>query len=161
MSTTWRQWLTRWKLNSLKMPDEILSREWTCTEDDRHAAWELAIELLTRITTQPLPDQDGDEKAALTSVYRLFDICRQLLREHGRDAMGFTLLTLAVLNQKVRPFTAKWHPKSESGAFESSDVCKEFRSELSEIRTTLVQFGGALAVMADAEDLNVLYPPPG
>lgn len=157
---TWKQWLTRWKLDSLEFPENILSGDWTLTEDDRRASWELVIELFTRITTQPLPDRDGDEKAALTSVYHLFGISRDLMRKHGRDAMTFSLLTLAMLNQKVRPFTAKWHRKSEAGEFDNAETCREFRKELGVLRELLAQFGGALAVMADAADLNRLYPPP-
>ena len=160
MNTTWRQWLTRWKLNRLDLPDAFLDQAIDCNEADAKAAWELAIELLTRITTQELPDRDGDEKAALTSVYKLFDITRQLLRKHGPEAMEFTKLVLPTINGVVRPFTAKWHRKSEAGEFDDPGTCKAFRKELDDLRKFLVQFGGALAEMAEAEELNALYPPP-
>lgn len=160
MNTTWRQWLNRWKLQQLNLPDTFLDQAIDCNDADAKASWELAIELLTRITTQELPDRDGDEKTALTSVYNLFEITRQLLRKHGPEAMEFTILVLPTINGVVRPFTAKWHRKSEAGEFEDPDTCKAFREELKKLRTFLVNFGGALAEMADTPELNELYPPP-
>ena len=41
---------------------------------DRDAAWELYIELVTRITTQSLDEDDGDEKSALDSIYKIFSL---------------------------------------------------------------------------------------
>ena len=38
-------------------------------QDDRNAAWESYVEMLTRIVTQPLPADVGDEQTALDSVY--------------------------------------------------------------------------------------------
>ena len=38
-------------------------------QDDRNAAWESYVEMLTRIVTQPLPADAGDEQTALDSVY--------------------------------------------------------------------------------------------
>ena len=32
--------------------------------------------------------------------------------------------TIIILNQKIRPFTAKWHKKSLNGAFENPKECK-------------------------------------
>ena len=45
--------------------------------DDKDAAWELYVEMLTRIVIQPLPAETGDEKAALDSVYSLFPTTRK------------------------------------------------------------------------------------
>ena len=83
--------------------------EWV--DDDRNAAWELYIELMTRIATQPLGKQDGDEKAALESVVSLFGITREILRRRGRKTVRFSKVAIPVLNQILRPFTAKWHRK--------------------------------------------------
>ena len=80
--------------------------------------WALYIELLTRITTQPLPTEHGDEETALDSVYSLFEITRAVIKEHGRDCINFTKIAIVVLNQVVRPFTAKWHRKNLAGDFE-------------------------------------------
>lgn len=36
---------------------------------DKDAAWELYVEMLTRIVTQPLPYDMGDDQTALDNVY--------------------------------------------------------------------------------------------
>src|SRR5437588_4982131 len=104
-----RKWLENWDLTKLKINLKVLEMEWEPQEKDREAAWELYIELLTRITTQPLPEKHGDEKTALDSVYNLFPMTREILKRKGRECEQFTKLAVVVLNQIVRPFTAKWH----------------------------------------------------
>lgn len=71
------------------------------------------VELLTRITMQPLSDEDGVEQTALDSIHALFEITRQTLKTHGRSCIEFTRIAVIVLNQVVRSFTAKWHRKSQ------------------------------------------------
>lgn len=65
----WRDWLDNWKMSSLKINVKFLEMEWKPEDGDKDAAWEMYIELITRITTQPLAENDGDEKTALDSVY--------------------------------------------------------------------------------------------
>ena len=114
----WSQWLENWDMTSLKISAPFLEMEWNPAEPDKDAAWELYIELLTRITTQPLSAEDGDEETALKSVYSLFDLTRSIIKSHGRDCKEFTKIAIVVLNQIIRPFTAKWHKQSLAGAFE-------------------------------------------
>lgn len=45
------------------------------------------VELLTCITTQPLPDEDGVEQTALDSIHALFGLTRQTLKDHGRSCI--------------------------------------------------------------------------
>ena len=49
----WAKWLENWDMTSLKISAPFLEMEWNPAEPDKDAAWELYIELLTRITTQP------------------------------------------------------------------------------------------------------------
>ena len=91
---------------------------------DKDAAWELYIEMLTRVVTQPLPSEAGDEKTALDSVYSLFSITRQILRQHGRGTVNFSKVAVPVLNQVVRPFTAKWHKESLASTFDHGEQTK-------------------------------------
>ena len=115
--------------------------EWAPQEKDKDAAWDMYIELLTRITTQRLSPDHGDEKTALESVYSLFGITRQVIRAHGRDCMNFTKIAIVILNQIIRPFTAKWHRLSLEGAFDNEDKCKRFQSELIELQNDLLNYG--------------------
>lgn len=151
-----RKWLENWDMTNLKINVGILEAEWQPQEKDREAAWELYIEMLTRIVTQPLPESDGDEKSALDSVHALFGITREILRRKGRDCVQFTKIAVIVLNQIVRPFTAKWHRKSLAGAFNDPNARKEFRDDLAELQVELRKYTKALADIADVEDLTAL-----
>lgn len=144
----------KWNLTGLKVKTPIMDLEWKPSDSDKDAAWDLYIELLTRITTQPLPDEDGVEQTALSSIYALFGITRQTLKEHGRSCVEFSRIAVIVLNQIVRPFTAKWHRRSENGAFQSHDECVEFRSELQALQIRLRNYTGMLAELANVEDLT-------
>ena len=139
-------------MTSLKVKAGILEMNFEPRDPDRRAAWELYVELLTRVATQPLPDQDGDEKTALDSVHDLFALTREILRKnYGADQ--FAKIAVVVLNQVVRPFTAKWHPLSIAGAFEKPKGRKEFRADLRELQEKLTCYTQMLANMAAVENL--------
>jgi hypothetical protein len=104
-------------MTSLKITLPFLEADWEPKQPDRDAAWELYIELLTRITTQALPRKHGDEKTALNSVHSLFPLTRDTIKRHGRGCIEFTKIAIVVLNQVVRPFTAKWHELSLEDGF--------------------------------------------
>jgi hypothetical protein len=152
----WSKWLENWDMTSLKIKASFLEMEWKPQDEDKAAAWELYIELLTRIATQPLDTAHGDEKTALDSVYTLFPITRQVLKNNTRNCTEFTKIAVVVLNQVVRPFTAKWHRLSLQGAFDDSEQCSEFRSELLILQSTLRKYTKMLADMAGVEDLTAL-----
>lgn len=152
----WRKWLENWDMTSLKVKTPFLEMEFNPVEADMDAAWELYVELLTRITTQPLCDKDGDEKTALSSIYSLFPTTRSIIKSHGRDCIEFTKISIIVLNQKIRPFTAKWHRVVEGGGFDDSEVCSSFRDELRDLQSMLKIYTRMLAEMAGVEDLTTL-----
>ena len=76
----WEKWLEKWDMTSLKIKTPFLDMEWKPQNEDKAAAWELYIELLTRITTQPLEQEDGDEEIALKSVYSIFPLTREVIK---------------------------------------------------------------------------------
>jgi hypothetical protein len=151
-----RDFLEQWGLSSLKIKLGFLEGEFTAHDADRAAAWELYIELLTRITAQYLSPEDGDEKAALDSVHAIFPLTREILRRQGSGCGEFAKLAIPVLNQMIRPFTAKWHRLSLVGAFQDRDRCCEFRDELGMLQPRLRNYTRALAAMAQVEDLTAL-----
>lgn len=143
-------------MTSLKVKAPFLEMEWSPQDEDKAAAWELYIELLTRITTQKLDNNHGDEKTALTSIFSIFPITRDVMKNNGRHCIEFTKIAIIVLNQIVRPFTAKWHGLLVSGAFEDPAKCEEFRQELVELQRVLRLYTKMLADMAGVEDLTEL-----
>jgi len=150
----------KWGLEKLKVKTPILDLEWAPDDPDRNAAWELYIELLTRITTQRLPEEHGDEKTALDSVFSLFKTTREVLKRNGRGCVQFTRIAVIVLNQIVRPFTAKWHRLSLEKAFDDKEKCKTFRIELLDLQNYLLNYTKMLSDMADVEDLTQLEAEP-
>ena len=124
--------------------------------NNRKAAWELYIEMVTRITIQPLDPEHGDEKTALDSVYSLFQTTREILIAQGPDCVEFAHIAIVILNQEVRPFTAKWHRKSLAGDFNNPDECNEFRTELESLRKVLCAYTRTLAVLAGIDDITNL-----
>ena len=142
-----RDFMEKWGLAGLKLPPRVLAGRLNPRPADRAAAWELYVELATRITTQPLPDKDGDEKTALDSVAGLFPLTRDVLKRHGPGCAECARLAIPVLNQVVRPFTAKWLKLALAGAFKKSARCAEFRRELAALQVTLRSYTGALAAL--------------
>ena len=143
-----------WGLTGLKLKTGFLQMDWQPRPEEEQAAWELYIELLTRIATQPLPDTAGNEPAALASVHDLFPVIRRLLRDKGRKAETFSKVAIVVLNQKIRPFTARWHRAAGEGAFTDPDQCRRFRRELEQLQQTLRGYAGLLAEVAGVEDFQ-------
>lgn len=152
----WRKWLEKWDMTSLKIKAPFLEMEWEPKDEDKSAAWELYIELLTRVATQPLNQSQGDEVAALNSIYSLFPLTREIIKKNGRHAIEFTKIAVVVLNQVIRPFTSKWHKLSIEGAFSDKEQCKLFREDLSELQDFLNKYTQLLANMAGVEDLSGL-----
>ena len=148
--------LTKFHLEKVKIGPDWANVELSLNSEDQDAAWELYVEMLTRIVTQPLPVDDGDERTALDSVYSLFPITREVLRRHGRSAINFSKVAVPVLNQVVRPFTAKWHKESLAGAFSNDGKRKEFREELAVLQVELRDYNRLLAEIAEVEDLTDL-----
>ena len=152
----WRELLENWGMTSLRLKAGFLETEWKPTDPDKDAAWDLYVELLTRIATQPLPAQDGLEKTALESIYSLFPTTRTILKSRGRQCVEFSKLGVIVLNQIVRPFTAKWHRISAANGFGDPEVCKQFRRDLEALQAQLITYAKALADIAGVEDLTEL-----
>ena len=71
--------------------------------------------MLTRVATQRLPENYGDEKAALDSIYQLFPLTRETMKKYGKECVQFLKISVPVLNQVIRVFTAKWHKFSLEG----------------------------------------------
>jgi hypothetical protein len=150
-----RKLLEQWDLTSLKIRAPFLDMEWQPRDEDKDAAWELYIELITRVATQHLDPDTGEEPAALASIHELFDLTRDVIKRHGRYCINFTRIAVVVLNQRVRPFTAKWHCLMQAGDL-NTEQRTAFRAELRELQTDLRNYTHLLAELAAVEDLTDL-----
>src|SRR5262249_53801380 len=96
-----KQLLEKWQLTSLQIKTPFLELEWQPKDEDRDAAWDLYVELITRVSTQRLTPDEGDEAAALESVHEVFPLTRETIRKNGRGCINFTRIAVVMLNQKI------------------------------------------------------------
>jgi hypothetical protein len=140
--------LEQWDLDGLKIKAGFLEMEWVPRDEDKTAAWEMYVELITRVTTQSLVPGQGTEKAALASVHSLFPLTRDIIKRNGRHSINFARIAVVVLNQMVRPFTTKWHAPMERPQGLSGDERIAFRTELLKLQANLRKYTRLLANMA-------------
>jgi hypothetical protein len=84
--------------------------------DARQVAWKFFVEVVTRISTQSLDDDKGLVREALTSLYGLFAISRETLKNSRPSipvpgSQTVEQLAITMLNWEVRPFLSEWHPR--------------------------------------------------
>ena len=160
----------------LKVPftDTGLEGTWAPDDDERRAAWELYVELITRIAVVALKSDEGLLREAMASLHSLFDITREILRDHGPGvaqpkeggSQSFGTIAVAVLNVVIRPFLARWHPLlTDWEAGRASDVSvteheaawednAKVRAELREVQKVLDQYAKLLARVAGVPALK-------
>lgn len=103
---------------NIKTPFLNIQGEWEADESEQKAAWELYVELVTRIAVVELKPDEGLLREALSSLYQIFNETRQILRKYGpavaqpkgKGKLSFGVIAVTVLNSALRPILAKWHP---------------------------------------------------
>lgn len=143
------EWFDKWSMTSLKVNTAILNMEFKPNDHDKNAAWEMYVELLTRITTQSLSKDSGDEKSALESIYSLYPTTREILKQYGRHGNEFSKIAIIILNQKIRPFTAKWHKILLDEKLNKNEYSDSFRKELIQLQSILIIYAKMLADIAE------------
>jgi len=158
---------------ALKLGFLEVGGEWEPNDEERKAAWEMYVELVTRISVAELRPDEGLLREALTSLHSLFGITREILRRYGPVVAGgrragtlsFGYIAVAVLNGGIRPFLATWHPsladyESQRGpgvsvtTHEASwERSQELRQALSGTRKVLVQYAWLLSEATDCAAL--------
>lgn len=116
-------------------PGPIISGTIAFDDKEQKAAWELYVELVTRISVVKLHPDEGLLREALSSIYTLFGSTREILRQNGPEIaqvksggdLSFGALAVRVLNEILRPVLAKWHPILED--YESTKPEGESRLE--------------------------------
>lgn len=147
--------------------------EWVPGERERDAAWELYVELITRVTGVELRPSEGLLREAMSSLYSLFGTTRAILRHYGpavavpsrTSTVAFGHLAVVVLNRGIRPYLSRWHPALEdheqlrpatTSRLEWERCWEEYPHALSDLRqvgTLLVSLAGILGDVCDAKSL--------
>jgi hypothetical protein len=153
---------------------------WEPNDAERLAAWELYVELITRVSVVPLPAGGGLLREALTSLYTLFASTRDILRRHGPSIAepkpdgqyNFGYLSVAILNAAIRPVLAHWHPllddwentrppqRSQAEHERQWPQAHQLRADLDRTRTTLASYASLLATACGIPDLSTAIPKP-
>ncbi|MEV4804295.1 hypothetical protein AB0K18_30190 [Nonomuraea sp. NPDC049421] len=99
----------------LSLP-QVSELTFVVNNESRDVAWKLFVETTTRVSTQPLDDDQGLTREALSSLYGLFATVRDTLKASRPSVSapgGQTVeqLAIAMLNKELRPFLSKWHPR--------------------------------------------------
>lgn len=146
---------------------------WKPKDDERKAAWEMYVELITRVSVADLADDEGLLREALTSLYSLFGTTREILRKYGPDVarpakgsdVSFGRLSVGLLNGCLRPLLSAWHPRlsdyENRRPPEVSPVdwerrwteAPKLREELAEVRSVATRYAEILGEVCDAPDL--------
>ncbi len=162
------------KLTKVTVKLPWVEGEWVTDEDQRRAAWEMYVELVTRVAVQPLGAGEGLLSEALASLYQLFGETRRILREHGpgvaiperKKLLSFGQIAVDVLNRSLRPLLAKWHPllaAHEASRAPSVPPAEherrwpleaECRRALEATRVELVQYADLLAAACEVAPLH-------
>jgi hypothetical protein len=158
------------RLTEIKVNVPQLSQlTFVVNNDAKRTAWEVFVEVSTRVSTQPLGPEEGFLREALNSLYKLFGRTRDLLArsQPSKVTGGKTVeyLALTMLNNELRPFLSKWHPRltrfeQEGGQDEASWADNAtFRAELEQLRQHLVEFALSFARLAGVPDPESLVEP--
>jgi hypothetical protein len=151
---------------------------WEPNDAERHAAWELYVELVTRVSVVPLREDEGLLREALSSLYSLFATTREVLRRHGPEVAepkrngqyNFGYLAVAMLNFAIRPLLAQWHPlledwenqrpadRSRRDHEQAWQRAGELRRALTDTRQALTAYADLLATACGVPNLLAAVP---
>lgn len=166
--------MTKKKVKATKLtvglPFNLGSLELEPDEAERQVAWELYVELTTRIAVEPLGSTEGLMRESLDSLYEFFDITRSVLKEAGpsvaRNPESVGAIAITVLNRGIRPFLAKWHPLLRDYEERRVEGCSavqheqnweraaDLRRELDGLRSETIVYLEVLAKIAGIETVS-------
>ena len=151
---------------------EIIEGIWYPTECERMAAWDMYVEIVTRIPVAYVKPEMSSIRIGLSSLYKLFDVTREILRKYGPSVarprsegqLSFGHLSIEFLDLILRPFIIKWHPlltdyerakkKSDSSQEHEKKWAKyeEFNKAMNEVREALIKYIRLLALASDVPE---------
>ncbi len=158
---------------TVKLPFLEIGGDWEPNQAEQKAAWEMYVELITRISVIDLGPDEGLLREALSSLYSLFATTRDILRRYGpsvakpsrRAELSFGYIAVVVLNRVLRPLLATWHPRLEEYEATRPDKTSkaehernwpqatELRAALTSTQTMLLEYASLLGEVSGAPSL--------
>ena len=166
--------LEDWEITEIEI--DTLGHKWKLANAgaQRRVAWSLFVETVTRSGTPPIADTEGDDGAALKSLYTLFQSTREniskmeptrLLPSRQQDIHTVETYALAMLNQDIRPFLSKWHPQWDAWYKINENVsCTRwehhmmFRAELKALQERIKMRAQGLGEIAGVPQIERFMP---
>jgi hypothetical protein len=152
-----------WRLEEV----EVQGFKFTSAGAQLRVAWRLFVEMATRVSTQTMEHETGDDGVALKSLYDLFQLTRTAIAEMEPtpSASGNTAETYAleILNVDLRPFLSKWHPVWDSSAKTRSDPSQawakhqEFGTELQQLQSSIEKRTKGFAQLAGVKNVDRFF----
>lgn len=167
------------KLNSINVEIGIpslgrIEGSWSPDDNEQKAAWELYVEIVTRVSATEVHPKEGSLREVLSSLHSLFGITRTILRTYGpsiaqpkgNGVLSLGYIAVVILNMVLRPFLSKWHPLLTD--YESTrangistidheqrwDRFFEFRQDLAETQKSILEYADVLAEVARVPPLK-------
>lgn len=140
---------------------------------ERAAAFDLQVELVTRVGVQPLAPDQGSLREALASLHGLFGTTREVLHRVADETAAPLVLphiAAALANEHLRPFLSTWHPALQQHEAKRSDGTSptahehtweraaEMRADLDRLRLPLTRIAARLAELSGVDLLMDLPP---
>lgn len=141
------------------------------TPENEQLAWSTYVQLVTRVATVPLGEEQGLDREAIASLHSLFGTLRTSLlaagpncaRHFNEEGAPLGVAIAVVLNVVLRPFLSRWHPAllhhEASKPKDGSPVAHErlweerpaFREDLRTVQESLKVFCLALEQMLEID----------
>jgi hypothetical protein len=142
---------------------QFVSRLGPVSDRERKVAFDIQVELATRVGLQPLGGEDGVLREALTSLYSLFTFIRSRLQDSAEPLPNLEPVAYRLLNDVLRPFLSRWHPRllaheqrrpEGTGAREyeqSWTAAPALRADLAELAGPLREMAAELAEISGSD----------
>jgi hypothetical protein len=147
----------------VKVP-QVSELTFVVNNESRQVAWKLFVETITRVSTQPLDEDEGIVREAMTSLYGLFSTTRDTLKISRPSSpvpgsQSVEHLAITMLNRELRPFLSKWHPRlrefervhihSPESAWEENAEC---RTDLRQVQARIKEYALGYAKLAGVRE---------
>ena len=117
--------------NGQKAPEETQTKPkgGAYTSEDKDAAWQFHIELLSRYVDRPKRVEECNPFVLMDSFDDLFQARTEIFRGAGSKSVKTLNKVMPFLDQTIRPFVQKWRLESADGAFNGDYMMNVRRPE--------------------------------
>ncbi|MFP3868613.1 MAG: hypothetical protein ACLFUU_10720 [Desulfobacteraceae bacterium] len=144
----------------LNEPFIKLQGTWEADETEQRAAWELYVELATRVALAELQPGEGLLREELSSLHDIFNETRETLKKYGPSVarakgegnLSLGAIAVIMLNFALRPVLSKWHPLLQ--AYEET---KKVRTSFAEHEAAWEHYDELRAILADLQKTMQQY----